>query len=131
MAKLDASVTREADQLRFATGAIGESQKITIARKLEAVDLIWGTILQARENVPAVMGFLDVMTVDEYETACDHPYFKTLVGELSVEKLAAMLKDNIGSIERTRPYVGDYLWSLFSVYQVLVMRVALVIHWVR
>lgn len=128
-ALLGASIEREADRLRFATGAIGESHKITIGRKLHAVDLVWGTVLKARENIPGAMTLLDVMTVDEYNEARDHPDFKTMIGDLSVEKMAAMFKDDLGTIERARPYVGEYLWSLFFVYQALVVRVALVIHW--
>lgn len=38
-----------------------------------------------------------------------------------------MFKDNVGSLERVRPYVGEYLWAIFSTYQVLITRIVLLI----
>lgn len=83
--------------------------------------------MSARENIPAVMGFIDILTVDEYLSMGDHPDFKQLVGDLSHEKLAKIFKDNIGLLERVRPYVGEYLWAVFSTYQALITRVVFLI----
>lgn len=126
-AQLKASIEKEAEKIRFATSSIGESQKAAIARKLDAIDALWSGVLSARENVPVVMGFIDILTVEEYMDMGDHPQFKQMVGELSPEKLAKMFKDNVGSLERVRPYVGEYLWAVFSTYQALITRIALLI----
>ena len=126
---LQASIEREADKLRFATSTIGETQKVAIERRLVGIETLWGSVLAARENVPAVMGFIDILTVDEYKTSKDRPHFKQLMGDLSVEKMAKMFKDNVGSIERVRPYVGEYLWALLGTYQALILRTALLLHW--
>jgi hypothetical protein len=126
-AQLKASIEKEAEKIRFATSSIGESQKAAIARKLDAIDALWTGVLSARENVPVVMGFIDILSVEEYMTMGDHPHFRQMVGELSPEKLAKMFKDNIGSLERVRPYVGEYLWAIFSTYQALITRIVLLI----
>ena len=125
--QLKASIEKEAEKIRFATSSIGESQKAAIARKLDAIDAMWAGVLSARENVPVVMGFIDILTVEEYMSMGDHPHFKQMVGELSPEKLAKMFKDNVGSLERVRPYVGEYLWAIFSTYQALITRIVLLI----
>lgn len=126
---LRAAIEREADKLRFATSSVGETQKAAIERKLDAIDILWSSVLAARENIPAVMSFIDILTVDEYKTSKDHPHFKALIGEVSNEKLVAMFMDNVGSKERIRPYIGEYLWALLSTYQALILRVALLLHW--
>ncbi len=126
---LQASIEREADKLRFATSTIGETQKAAIERRLGGIETLWASVLAARENVPAVMGFIDILTVDLYKTSKDHPDFKQFVGELSVSKIEKMYKDNVGSIERIRPYVGEYLWALLGTYQTLILRTALLLHY--
>lgn len=126
---LRASIEREAEKLRFATSSVGATQKAAIERKLAAIETLWGSVLAARENVPAVMGFIDILTVDEYKASKDHPQFKKLIGDVSPQKLEAMYKDNVGSKERIRPYVGEYLWALLSTYQSLILRTALLLQW--
>lgn len=50
-----------------------------------------------------------------------------MVGELSMDKMLAMYKDNFGSRERVRPYVGEYTWALVATYQAIVMRMAFLV----
>lgn len=125
--QLKASIEREAEKIRFATTSIGESQKAAISRKLDSIETLWFGVLSARENVPPVMGFIDILSVDEYLSMGDHPQFKQMVGEFSPEKLTKIFIDNIGSLERIRPYVGEYLWAVYSTYQALVTRVVMLI----
>lgn len=124
---LKSSVEHEAERLRFATASVGQTQRAAIDRRLTALETLWEGVLATRENVPIVMGFIDILTIDEYESMKDHPHFKAMVGEVSPEKLAAMYKDNVGSRERVRPYVGEYTWALVSTYQSIILRTALLI----
>lgn len=126
-AQLKASIEKEAEKIRFATSSIGESQKAAIIRKLDGIDVLWSGVLKIRENVPVVMSFIDILPEDTYLSMADAPQFKQMVGELSAEKLTQMFKDNIGSLERVRPYVGEYLWAIFSTYQVLITHIVLLI----
>lgn len=74
------------------------------------------------------MAHFSVDGVAQFSGVVDnHPHFKQLAGDLSVEKLAKMFKDNVGSLERVRPYVGEYLWALFSTYQAVITRIAFLI----
>lgn len=123
------SFEKEAERLRFATSSIGATQQLAIERKLNALENLWEAILEARKNVPLVMGFLDILTVEEYKSSKNNPSFQQLVGKISIESLATMFSDNVGSRERIRPYVGEYLWALLSTYQALIARVALLLHW--
>lgn len=124
-----ASIEREADRLRFATSTISLTHKAAIERRLAGIEALWQAVLNARANVPPVMGFIDILTVDEYKSSKDHPHFKALVGELSETKIAKMFTDSVGSIERVRPYVGEYLWAVHSTYQAIVVRTVLLLHW--
>jgi len=125
--KLVAAIEKEAEKLRFATSTVTESQKLAIARKLDGLDTLWSGVLSARENVPIIMGFIDILSEEQYLSMADHPHFQEMVGEISPEKMAKMFKDNVGSLERVRPYVGEYLWAIFSTYQALITRTTLLI----
>jgi hypothetical protein len=108
---LKSSIEREAERLRFATASVSQTQKVAIERRLTALETLWDGVLATRHNIPTVMSFIDILTVDEYRSMKDHSHFRKLVGELSNEKLSAMYKDNVGSRERVRPYVGEYTWA--------------------
>lgn len=125
---LKASIERESDKLRFATSSFGEAQKAAVERKLSAVETLWQGVLAARENVPPIMGFIDILTVEEYTDPRNQSTFSELTGDLSQEKIMKLYKDSYGSLERVRPYVGEYLWALFAIYQALILRVVFLIH---
>lgn len=111
---LKSSIEREAERLRFVTASVSQTQKVAIERRLTALETLWDCVLATRNNIPAVMSFIDILTVDEYKSMKGHKDFQALVGELSNEKIYAMYKDNVGSRERVRPYVGEYTWALVS-----------------
>ncbi len=128
LAALKAEVDRQADKLRIASSSFSEVQKAAISRKLDAVDALWEGILAARAAVPPIMGFIDILTVDEYSAAKDHPTFQALTGDLDQKKIMKIAVDSRGSLERVRPYVGEYVWALFATFQAVTMRTIFLIH---
>lgn len=127
-AMLKAEIDKESDKLRIASSSFTEVQKASIARKLDAIDTLWSGILATRETVPPVMSFLDILTVDEYVAAKDNPFFKELIGKLDHEKVMRVAIDAKGSLERVRPYVGEYVWALFATFQAVILRTVFLIH---
>ncbi len=128
LASLKAEIDRQADKLRIASSSFTEVQKAAIARKLDAVDTLWAGILAAREAIPPIMSFIDILTVDEYTAAKDHPTFQALTGGLDQNKIMKIATDARGTLERVRPYVGEYVWALFATFQAVMMRTIFLIH---
>lgn len=128
LASLKAEIDRQAEKLRIASSSFTEVQKAAIARKLDAVDTLWSGILAAREAIPPIMGFIDMMTVDEYVAANEHPTFRSLTGDLDQKKIMKIASDARGTLERVRPYVGEYVWALFATFQAVMMRTIFLIH---
>lgn len=124
---LKSSIESEAEKIRLANASISQTQKLSIEKKLSAIETLWEGVLAARKNIPVVMGFIDILTEDEYSSMKDHRDFQAMVGELSTEKMTQMYQDNVGSRERVRPYVGEYTWALVSTYQAIILRTALLI----
>lgn len=124
---LKSSIESEAEKVRLANASISQTQKLSIEKKLSAIETLWEGVLAARKNIPVVMGFIDILTEDEYSSMKDHRDFQAMVGELSTQKMTQMYEDNVGSRERVRPYVGEYTWALVSTYQAIILRTALLI----
>lgn len=124
---LKSSIEHEAERLRFATASVSQTQRAAIDRRLTALETLWEGVLATRGNIPVIMGFIDILTIDEYSSMKDDSQFKAMIGEVSQEKLAAMYMDNVGSRERVRPYVGEYTWALVSTYQSIILRTAFLV----
>jgi hypothetical protein len=122
------TLAREAAFHAIAHASFAEGQKATIERKLSGVDRLWSTVVQFRASLPPVLSLIDVMTVDEYSTTKDHPSFQKLAGGVSEDSLKKL---TAGSIEDVRPYVGEYMWAVFSCYQTLLIRISVLLHMAR
>lgn len=126
--ELKASVEREAALHAVANTSVSEGQKAAMERKLSAVDKLWEKIINLRGSLPPILSFIDVLTVDEYKGAKDHPNFQAMSGELSPEIIASIVDNKDGPIESIRPYVGEYMWAVFFSYQAIMFRVLFLLH---
>ncbi len=120
---LRADIDRHAEKLRIASMSITEVQKAAIARKLDGIDTLWTGIVSARALSPVVLGFMDLLTPDEYVGARDHQTFKNLTADLTVEGIGQLNERARGSLETTRPYIGEYTWALFATLNAVVFRI--------
>ena len=122
LAALKAELDKQAEKLRIVSSSFTEVQKASIARKLEAIDTLWSGILSARGMIPPIMSFMDILTEDEYVSANTHPRFQALTGSLDQAAILKLATDSRGSLERARPYVGEYVWALFASFQSVMVR---------
>jgi hypothetical protein len=58
----------------------------------------------------------------KYKRDKDHPFFRALAADSSLQKLGSILNQGGEQAERARPYVGEYIWSLFYCYEVILIR---------
>lgn len=61
---LKRAIESEAEKVRLANASISQTQKLSIERKLLAIETLWEGVLAARKNIPVVMGFIDILTED-------------------------------------------------------------------
>lgn len=121
---LKSDLSRQAAFHATAYASFAEGQKAAMERKLQAVDKTWRALIDFRSKLPAILGFIDILTVDEYKGAKDHPTFVSLTGELSEDKIINLAP---WDIEDVRPYVGEYIWSLAFIYRAIFLRTTLLL----
>lgn len=124
------AVARETALHAAGHASFSEGQKASMERKLNGIDRLWAEVLRFRNCLPPVIGFMDILTVDEYRGAKDHPDFRALSQGLSQETIMGFASAS-SSIEEIRPYVGEYLWSVYGCYQAVLLRLLLLLCWGR
>lgn len=115
-------IDRDAEKLRLASAAFGEVQKATVTKRLEAVEATWKTILELQAAVPASFVYLDVLTDSEYLTARSHKNIGPALASIDADKVVTEASDRAQQLAVLRPFIGEYLWVLFSVYQSTLLR---------
>ena len=124
LVELRAAIEQQANLLAGAHSSFAEGQKAAMERKLQAIETLWGRVLQFRASLPPMLGYIDLLTVDEYKGIKDHPTFVELSQGWSVEKLSELVDSET---EQVRPYVGEYTWAVFFSYQAVMLRIVLLL----
>lgn len=126
--ELKSSIEREAALHAVSHASFSEGQKAAMERKLNAVDKLWGKIINLRSNLPLVLTYIEQLTVDEYKEAKNHPSFQAMSGDSSLEKIASTIDKEEEPIESVRPYIGEYMWAIFSSYQAIMDRLLVLLN---
>ncbi|WP_428562196.1 MAG: hypothetical protein ACP59X_20770 [Solidesulfovibrio sp. DCME] len=98
--------------------AVGESSLVLQQKRLCGVEVLWKAMLTVRNNTPVVLMFVDTMPESDFEKIFRHDFsgFDT-----SIDARYVVAMCGVGSVvvEEVRPFVGDYLWHLYSCYLTL------------
>ena len=121
----------------FASFAAG--QKASMERRLDAAETLWNALLSFRSSLPSAFTYMDILTVDEFLGANTHPTGQEIFRELSEEQVLSVVESHRVdgsvdqatnySLESVRVYIDEYLWSLFSLYRVIMARIWLKLAW--
>ena len=118
------------EQIRFLNESVrlsfSEGQKSSMERKLQAIDQIWSEVMKIRNTIPPLMTIVDAMKANE-----NHRNSEILNHELikntnwSENEFKDKIKSISNSVAECRPYVGEFIWAIFSVYQAIHLRVCI------
>lgn len=122
LATLKAEMDRQADKLRIASASFAEMQKATITRKIQAVDDLWQRIISARQSLPGILALLDRVN---FSTLSEEALANVTraADTLDSEKAVSIVNDLFGDLQRHRPFLGEPIWTMFSIYQSIMCRV--------
>lgn len=121
--ELNTKIEREVSLYVAAHASFAEGQKAAMERKLTAIDKLWESTVALDKSLLPITAFITVITAEEYKTINSNLFFQDLTRELSKDKIAGIAGGVDGMLEKVRPYVGEYLWTLFTVYQTIMLRI--------
>lgn len=106
-----------------ARSSIMVGQKSSIERKLDSIERLWDEILRLKNECPAILGYIDLLTVEECTQMYSRQDARELASEYSDKKIIEYLDVKNNHVEKVRPYIGEYLWSLFFTYRQIMGRI--------
>lgn len=119
---LKAEVERLSERLRHSAQSLEEVQKATIERRLLAVEEIWVGTLTAESALPSVFSILDVLLDNEYLGAIDNPKVGPDLKAINASEIIRKTYETNAFVIKRRPFIGNYLWVLYSTYQSILFR---------
>ncbi|MBE8591728.1 hypothetical protein IQK56_12715 [Pseudomonas sp. MAFF 301449] len=122
LATLRSEQDRQAEKLRIASASFSEVQKATIARKIDAVDSLWATVVASKKAMPTVFHLLDQFNFSELK-GDGVTYLHKLADELDHDAVLALVTALYGDVQILRPHLGEYVWTLFSSFQSILSRI--------
>ena len=130
---------KQAQLQSSAFSSFAAAQQAAIKKRLKAAETIWNEVLSFSDSLPAIFGYMDILTVEEYPDAASHGSGRALFAELSEDEVAvfATAPEREGrkgwafdrDLEQQRLYVDEQLWSIFALYRAIMTRIWLHLAW--
>ena len=123
--RLKASNTQLLAVHTSASNTFSSIHGIAHERRLKAVEAVWGAIVDVRNETPAGLGLADAFPEEDY----DRLFFKTpelqqVLSGIDLKALPQLTLFRSGhEVEKYRPFVGEYIYSLYEAYRTLTVRV--------
>jgi len=95
-----------------------------IENRIKCLEELWKNFCELRGSTPFYFKYLDIIKKDEYPVWIKQEEYQKIFGSLSIENIKDVANKQTSEIERVRPFVGEYLWSIFYVYYMFLVRVS-------
>ena len=126
--KLKASNSQDSAIRTAATTSFSEGHKAAHEKRLQAIETTWKAIIYIRSNTPDAVNKLDILVSTEFQEFLTNASLKKSLDELDYESLvSSMFAKQVDEVEIIRPFIGEYIYSLFYTYRAITGRVAYVL----
>ncbi|HEX7636576.1 MAG TPA: hypothetical protein VF427_15040 [Noviherbaspirillum sp.] len=126
--RLKAELSANAAIVSAAHKSLTESYALAHKLQTEGIARLWKAFLNVRNSAPAVLAFLDILAPSEYSDPKVQQRIKGLAADLTIERISKIADEMQQGIEEVRPFIGEYLWALFFVYQAIMLRISFLAH---
>ena len=130
---------KQAQLQSSAFSSFAAAQQAAVKKRLKAAETIWNEVLSFSDSLPAIFGYMDILTVEEYPDAASRGSGRALFAELSEDEVTAFATapEREGrkgwafdrDLEQQRLYVDEQLWSIFALYRAIMTRIWLHLVW--
>ena len=118
--KLREEITRKQSIFTAILNSYSSSHQFSQTDRIKAVQTLWESTLETRK-LGFTPSFIDATFFEsEYNTLIDKGELKSL----SIDNTIGKIPPIVESVEKSRPFLGEHLWSLFKIYTILVGRVS-------
>ena len=122
--KLRAEITHEHSIFTAILNSYSSSHQFSQSDRIKAVQTLWDSTLEIRKLGQNPSFFFNILLEREYNTVYDNEIMMGNLNSLSSDNTVEKILGIIESVEKSRPFLGEHLWSLFKIYTILVGRVS-------
>lgn len=120
---LRAEISERRDLLNSLQNALSSGYTSSHERILESIEALWGKIVETREFTSSFHFIYNLLFPRHYENT-PVSKFVNILPKMTVEELAEHVQSLQKDIRNRRPFVGEKLWGLYSVYFAFALRLA-------
>lgn len=122
--QLRAEITREHSIFTAILNSYSSSHHFSQSNRIKAVQSLWGSTLEIRKMGEIPSFFFEILLEHEYNTVYDNENIMGNLNSLSFDNTIGKTYQIVEIAEKSRPFLGEHLWSLFKLYTILVGRVS-------
>lgn len=122
LGSLRAEIDRQAEKLRISAASFSEVQKATIVRKIEAVDVLWSTVVKTRDAFPGAASLTDILTDAEMATIYTDRSLAKFADDLKGLDRSIWMDVGFKEVQAVRPHLGEYTWAIYVTYRSILVR---------
>jgi hypothetical protein len=120
--RLRAELSRNQSIQNAAIGSFAASHSAANERRFNAIDQLWKAVIRIRANTPPIVTISDILLPNEYGELFTNPNFRAARNDVNQFTIVGAMNASTADLENCRPFLGEYLWSLFFAYRALVGR---------
>lgn len=121
--QLRAEITREHSIFTTILNSYSSGHQFAQSNRIEAVQTLWDRVLELRKLGRIPSFFFRILSATEYNQVYDKEQMMAILNDLSASDTMEKLSNLTDDVEKYKPFLGEYLWSLYKAYSILVGRV--------
>ena len=122
--QLRAEITREHSIFTAILNSYSSSHHFSQSNRIKAVQTLWDSTLEIRRLGAAASFFFGTLVEHEYNTVYNNAPMMSHLNSISFDNTSGKMPAILKSAEKSRPFLGEHLWSLFKIYTIIVGRVS-------
>lgn len=123
--RVRAEYTRQRSLQAVGSSSMIAAQSAAHERRLDALQSLWDGVLRIGSVMPPLLVTADYLTDDEYHLVLTNPTLRAGIEGLTIADLIKSGEEASCGIESVRPFVGEYLYSLYFAYRAVLGRITL------
>lgn len=121
LALMNSELDRQAEKLRVAASSFSEVQKVTISRKIDAVDVLWAGFTEMQSAFPSQIFLTDIFSDQEMKGFYSPSMTRFSKGIAALQE-ADFINAGFAQVQAVRPHLGEYTWAIYETYRTVMGR---------
>lgn len=121
LSKLKDTLSKNQTLLNASMTMISQGFQVSYERRLQAVEVVWESILKMREYFSPLNFFFSIFLPSEYNDVSLSE--KGMLANFDINESVSLISELNKTVEKYRPFLGEEIWSLFFTYNAIMGRI--------